>query len=232
MNALILQNCETEDLGLYIDVLAELGVHHQVVHAYREPFPAVTDYDVLMIGGTPDAAYRQEEFPYLNAVYNVICQAVRADKACFGICCGAQLLAEALGGEARPSPVVEIGLTELDLTDAGRTDPVLQGFPDRFPVFQWHADTFDVPPGAELLVVGDASRNQMFRKGRAVGVMFHLEVTAEAAARYARAYADELREVERTVEEVVAECREREGEMAELGRRLINNCFGALNLVT
>ena len=232
MKALILQNCETEDLGLYIDVLAGLGVRHDIVHAYREPIPAVTDYDVLMIGGTPDAAYRRAEFSYLNVAYDVICQAVRADKACFGICCGAQLLAVALGGEAHPSPAVEIGLTELDLTAAGRTDPVLQGFPDRFPAFEWHADTFGVPPGADLLVVGDASRNQMFRKGRAVGVMFHLEVTAEAAARYARAYADELREVESTAEEVVAECLAREAEMVELGRRLINNCFGALNLLT
>jgi len=49
----------------------------------------------------------------LSAVYDVICRAVRADKACFGICCGAQLLAIALGAEARPSPVVEIGLTDV-----------------------------------------------------------------------------------------------------------------------
>ena len=59
MCALILQCCEAEDLGRYIDVLAGIGVRHDILHAYREPIPAVTDYDVLTIGGTPDAAYRQ-----------------------------------------------------------------------------------------------------------------------------------------------------------------------------
>ena len=228
MTALILQCCGTEDLGLYIDVLTDLGVRLRLVHAYREPIPADTDYDVLMIGGTPDASYRRAEFPYLSAVHDVTCRAGRTDKACFGICCGAQLLAIALGAEARPSPVVEIGLTELALTRTGRADPVLRGFPDRFPAFEWHADTFDVPPGADLLVVGEASRNQMFRKGRAVGVMFHLEVSAEAAGRWARAYADELREAGKTAEEVVAECRVREGEMREVGRRMVGNWLDEL----
>ena len=55
LRALILQCCETEDLGLYNDVPTDLGVRHDYVRAYREPIPAVTDYDVLMIGGTPDA---------------------------------------------------------------------------------------------------------------------------------------------------------------------------------
>ena len=105
----------------------------------------------------------------MSAVYDVICRAVRADKACFGICCGAQLLAVALDGEA--------------------------------------------------------SRNQIFRKGRSVGVMFHLEVSAKAAGRWARAYADELREVGKTAEEVVAECRAREGEM---GSKVISNCVGQI----
>jgi hypothetical protein len=65
------------DRGLYIDVLTDLGVRLRLLHAHREPIPAVTDYDVLMIGGTPDASYRRAEFPYLSAVYDVICQAVR-----------------------------------------------------------------------------------------------------------------------------------------------------------
>ena len=45
----------------------------------------------------------------------------------------------------------------------------------------------------------------MFRKGRAVGVMFHLEVSAEAVGRWAR-----------------------EGETAEFGRMLIRNCLDEL----
>lgn len=61
LNALILRCCETEDLGLYIDVLTDLSVLHDIVHVYREPIPAGTDYDLLMIGGTPNAAYRRAD---------------------------------------------------------------------------------------------------------------------------------------------------------------------------
>lgn len=62
-----------------------------------------------------------------------------------------------------------------------------------------------MPPGAELLVTGEASRNQMFRKANMVGVTFHLELSA-AAGRYARAYGQELWGVGKTAAEVVAEC--------------------------
>jgi hypothetical protein len=58
----------------------------RLVHAHREPIPAITDYELLMIGGTPDAAYRLAKFPYLTVVHDVICRAVRADEACFEIC--------------------------------------------------------------------------------------------------------------------------------------------------
>jgi GMP synthase-like glutamine amidotransferase len=62
----------------------------------------------------------------LNALILQCCETedLGLGKSCFGICCGAELLAIALGGEARASPVVEIGLTQLDLTRVGRI-PVL-----------------------------------------------------------------------------------------------------------
>jgi GMP synthase-like glutamine amidotransferase len=44
-------------------------------------------------------------------------------------------------------------------------------------VFQWHSDTFDLPPGATLLARSEACR-QAFRCGDSVyGVQFHPEMT-------------------------------------------------------
>ncbi len=51
LKAIILRCCETEGLGLDIDVLNGLGVRHDIVRAYREPIPAGTDYDVLVTEG-------------------------------------------------------------------------------------------------------------------------------------------------------------------------------------
>jgi GMP synthase-like glutamine amidotransferase len=47
-------------------------------------------------------------------------------------------------------------------------------------MMQWHFDTFDLPPGAQLLLTNDACKNQAFRVGSNVyGLQFHPEVTPE-----------------------------------------------------
>ena len=57
MRVLIVQNEETESLGLYEQFLSEEGIGLQVFHAYRikpnAPFPLVDDFDAFIIGLTP-----------------------------------------------------------------------------------------------------------------------------------------------------------------------------------
>ncbi len=57
MRVLIVQNEETESLGLYEQFLSEEGMGLQVVHAYGikpdAPFPLVDDFDAFIIGPTP-----------------------------------------------------------------------------------------------------------------------------------------------------------------------------------
>jgi GMP synthase-like glutamine amidotransferase len=164
-----------------------------------------------------------EEHPFLEAEYQYLQGAVSAGKTCFGICCGAQLLAQILGAEVRRCEQGQVGGYQVQLTAAGRRDALLQGFPARFPVFHWHGDTFSLPLGAELLVEGDSCRNQMFRRGNVVGVQFHLEVTVRDAALWADAYADELVALGKSKAQVVAECRAREEKMLPLAAQLMDS---------
>jgi hypothetical protein len=54
-------------------------------------------------------------------------------------------------------------------------------------IFHWHGETFELPPGAELLASSDACRNQAFRAGnRIYGLQFHLEVTPAMIAEWCR----------------------------------------------
>ena len=92
-------------------------------------------------------------------------------------------------------------------------------------MFQWHGDTFVIPEGDALLAEGRDCRNQLFRRGNAVAVQFHNEVTAADADAWAVAYADELSDVGKTREQVVAECRAREAPMKELAFRMLDNFF-------
>jgi GMP synthase-like glutamine amidotransferase len=118
---------------------------------------------------------------------------------------------------------MEIGAYEVRLTEDGSVDPLLRGFPPRFPVFHWHGDTFGIPRGATLLVQGRDCRNQMFRKAKVVGVQFHLEVASPEAEIWANEYVDELAAFGKGKDEVVAECRERDQQMKVLAQRLLGN---------
>jgi GMP synthase-like glutamine amidotransferase len=227
MKVLAIQNCAVEGFGHYKQHLATRGVDYTVVHPYRgDRLPPAEGFVVLLVGGTPISAYAAEEHPFLLAEYHILQGAVSAGKTCFGICCGAQLLAQILGAEVRRCEQKEIGGYQVQLTRAGGRDALLEGFPTRFPVFHWHGDEFSLPPGAELLVEGERCRNQMFRRGNVAGVQFHVEVTGREAALWADAYPEELAALGKSKARVVAECQAREGEMIPLAAQLIDNLLG------
>ncbi|UCE18000.1 MAG: type 1 glutamine amidotransferase [Gemmatimonadota bacterium] len=224
MKILAIQNCEIEGFGFYEQHLVDRGIDYRLIHAYDEcSFPPVDECDAFLIGGTPISANEVREHTFLLEEYEYLSGAIAAGKPCFGICCGAQILAQILGAQVRKCEQMEIGGYEVRLTPAGQSNPLLDGFPLQFPVFQWHGDTFDLPADAELLVEGDVCRNQMFRKGNIAGMLFHLEVTTKEAVKWAEEYADELAEVDKSKEQVVSECHQQEQKMKPLANRLMDN---------
>lgn len=229
MRVLILQNCEYETLGCYERYLIDSGMTCDVVHTYRESIPDPQVYGMLLIGGTPDAAYNRSKVPYLAQVYETLTAAVDAQIPCFGVCCGAQLLAELIGGKVYRNPEMEIGGYQVTLTSDGKRDPLLEGFPESLPVFHWHGDTFDLPPEAVLLAEGMKCKNQLFRYGSCVGVQFHLEVTPDEARQWTIRYVDELSHVGKSAQEVVAEYEAFESEMQHLAARLMQNYLALID---
>lgn len=224
MEILAIQNCKTEGFGLYEKYFVDHKIEYRVVHAYRHhSLPRADAFDAILVGGTPISAYEAREHPFLQKEREYLHDALLAEKPCFGICCGAQILAQLLGAQVRKCQRKEIGSYEVRLTAVGQRDPLFDGFPTRFPVFHWHGDTFDIPAGAELLIEGDGCTNQLFRDHNVVGVQFHLEVTAEEAAAWADEYAEELAEFGKSKQQVVGECDRREQEMRPLAARLLHN---------
>jgi len=227
MKVLIVQNDETESLGLYEQFLSESGIDLQVLHAYRlesnSPFPRVEDFDAFIIGPTPISANDVESHDFLRREWSFLGEVVESRKPTLGVCCGGQMLARLLGGKVRRSPKREVGGYEVHLTEVGEADPLFDGFPKEFPVFHWHAEMFNVPPGGSLLVMGAPCPIQAFGWGNIRGVIFHLEITSDDAARWADAYPQELEAVDKTRDLVVEECRKREQEMRKLASLLMDN---------
>jgi GMP synthase-like glutamine amidotransferase len=227
MRVLLVQNCEVEGFGLYEAHLRGCRVDLEVHHAYRGgAFPRIEDLDLVMASGTPLSANAVEHHAFLRQEWAFLQSVARSGRPYLGICFGAQLMARVLGAEVGRSPVREIGGAEVELTPEGRHSSLLRGFPTRFPVLEWHGDTFGVPPGAHLLARGTACPNQAFGRGNVLGLQFHLETTANEAAAWADEYEAELAALGRSKQDIVRECREREAAMGPLAHRLVDNLLG------
>lgn len=178
-----LQHAEHEDLGCIAPWLAarDAAVGHTRVHA-GEALPDVEQFDWLIVLGGPMNIYQHAEHPWLVAEKQLIRAAIDAGRTVLGICLGAQLIADVLGGPVSRNAHSEIGWFEVALNPAGRRHPLFADWPDRFHAFHWHGDTFAIPPGAENLMHSQACAHQGYVwNERVVGLQFHLEVTAADA---------------------------------------------------
>ncbi|MDB5702026.1 MAG: glutamine amidotransferase [Sphingomonadales bacterium] len=119
--------------------------------------------DLLILMGGPMGVYEQSAYPWLAREIERIAERLELGLPTLGICLGAQLVAAALGAEIYAGPVKEIGFSPLTLTEAGRASPVAHL--EDVPVLHWHGDTFDLPPGTELLASTRDYPNQIFRRG-------------------------------------------------------------------
>jgi len=226
MRVLLIQNCPLEGFGRYETYLAERGYSYRVLHPYRHcEFPRVDDYDVFFVGGTPISALEVNEHQFLGLEWRFLVKVLESHRPYFGVCFGGQLLARLLAGKVHRRANTEIGGYEVELTELGRSDPLFENFPDRFPVFQWHSDMFESDPDASTIATAWNGTAQAFRVGTAVGLQFHLEVSATDAALWADAYHAELTLVGKDKVTVVAECQEREAQMAHLADTLLDNYF-------
>ncbi len=158
----------------------------------QTPLPAHDEYDFLAIMGGPMNIYEHDRFPWLAEEKAFIRQAIDGGKIVLGVCLGAQLISDVLGGPVTRNRHREIGWFPVRLTEAARQSP-LAAWPDEVLAFHWHGDTFAIAPGARLLASSDACPHQAFLWGdRVVGLQFHIEYSRESIERMIAHCADEL----------------------------------------
>jgi GMP synthase (glutamine-hydrolysing) len=164
--------------GLLATAAANTGVRLRLVEAPAQPVPVTLGAadGLVVLGGVMDAD-ETDDYPHLARTMDLVRDAAARSVPTLGICLGAQLATVALGGRAYPGPAgEELGWTKVELTEAGRADPVTGALHEPVELFEWHHDTFDPPPGATLLAGGAVYPSQAFRLGSVVAVQFHPEV--------------------------------------------------------
>lgn len=184
---LVFQHVPYEPLGTLDPLLKQAGCRIRYVNFGRNPeqVPALDGYSALIVLGGPMNSDQIDSYPNLVTEVRIIREAVKRGMAILGICLGAQLLAKSLGGAVRRNPQREIGWYDVSLTELGREDHVLSSFSNEQPVFQWHEDGIELPPGAVHLASSPGSHVQAFRYGScAYGLQFHLEADRSLIERW------------------------------------------------
>jgi len=138
------------------------------------------------------------------------------------------LMAKALGSRVYPGPAKEIGWAPVTLSDAGRRGPARHLAAG--PVLHWHGDTFDLPPGAELLASTAICPHQAFSCGQnALAFQFHPEAVAEQLEFWFVGHAAEISAVAGlTVNGLRADTHRYAPEAQERGQRCLSEWLSGL----
>ena len=126
-----------------------------------------------VVFGGPMSANDPDEF--VKREIDWLSVPLKENKPYLGICLGAQMLVNHLGGKVfgRDDGLVEIGWYPIEATPEGKA---IMNWPDM--VYHFHREGFDLPSGTTLLATGGVYPNQAFRYGdKAWGVQFHAELT-------------------------------------------------------
>ena len=198
MEVLVIANEGDDDPGLVGAALADRGARLSTVHREAHAsWPAIEAVDIVVSLGSDWSVYWEHVSPHVEGEAAFLRRVHRAGVPIFGICFGAQIVSHALGGEVQRAEVPEIGWYEL----AGATGPLECG-----PWFEWHVDTFTVPPGAVELA-RSPSGPQAILAGRTFATQFHPEVDEAIVTRWAEWGQTALAAAGRSMEELVERTR-------------------------
>ena len=177
MNIHSLEHDPLDGPGIVLEWAQERGhtFGRTALHA-GEALPAIDAVGMLVVMGGPMSVHQHRDFPWLPFEKQFLAAAIKAEKPVLGICLGAQLLADVLGGKVFQNSQKEIGWFPVRIIDRA---PPFADFPETLMTMHWHGDTFTLPADARRVAESDATANQAFVFGeRIVGLQFHIEIAA------------------------------------------------------
>ncbi|MDX1612605.1 MAG: type 1 glutamine amidotransferase [Candidatus Thermoplasmatota archaeon] len=158
-----------------------------------EALPSVEDLENLVILGGPMSVGDETTYPWLAAEKALIGEAIEEGLPVLGVCLGAQLIAEVLGGEVTRAEHREVGWHPVTLTGEAGKHRALQDLPSSFQALHWHGDTYELPTGATHLARSEACEQQAFAyQDHVLALQFHLEFAPGDVQRLAEACPQDL----------------------------------------
>ena len=175
----VLQHHPCEGLGLIKDWITQKNAAISTTLFYNIDYikPNIEEIDALIIMGGPMNVNDEDLFPWLIEEKNLIREAIRKNKKILGVCLGAQLIVNSMGGTVKSNMCKEIGFFPINAEHSYNCFK----FPENLNVVHWHGQTFDLPYKSILLATSVACKNQAFQiNSNIIGLQFHLEFDAAA----------------------------------------------------
>jgi len=219
MRAVCLQHVPFEGPGAFAKTLAKLGVGLEYWLVPKDGLPKDAG-DLLIVMGGPMSVNDSDKWIAEETAF--VRSALLAGKPMIGVCLGSQFMAKALGAIVRSGKALEIGMTPICLTEAGKQDPVFGDGPPSFDVFEWHGEVFDLPKNCVPLAKSDIAPLQAFRYGdRAYGLLFHLEMEEGGIDSLCQECASDLMKAHLTAQQVRSAALPRLPQLHQRADRLI-----------
>jgi GMP synthase (glutamine-hydrolysing) len=181
IRVLSLVHADSDPPGVFAQVAEEMHHHHEQWRVDQDPKPPspLDSYDAVAVFGGYMDPVDDDRLDWLRAEKRVLRDLVGRQVPAFGICLGAQLLADAAGAGIHRIEPAEIGWARIELLPEARRDPLFAAARERPTVFEWHSWTFDLPTRA-IPLAKSSSCLQAYRLPPATwGVQFHAEVTPD-----------------------------------------------------
>ena len=190
-NILVLQHIALEDPGYLKDLMEADGWQlTQIELDESETIPEdLSGYDAMLCMGGPMDTWMEDEYPWLveekRRIHDWV---VGMGKPYLGFCLGCQLLGEVLGGKVVQSDPPEIGVLDINMSAAAKSDPLFGEYPATIKAVQWHSyEVQGLESNSDVTVLGssDNTRYQIFRyRDNAYAVQFHIEVRSDTVMQW------------------------------------------------
>ena len=185
MKFLVLQHINIEHPGIFLKFMKEDNVQIDTVELdENEKIPQLNKYDAMIVMGGPMDTWQEETFPWLKPEKEAIHKFVVINKKPYlGLCLGAQLLGEAIGGKVRKMKIPAIGVLKVSIKD---NKSLFKGLHKDLKVLQWHSyEAHNLPTNTNLLASSPECKFQAFSFNRAFGLQFHVEQTNKTVPEWA-----------------------------------------------
>lgn len=176
--------------GVFAEAIREHGgkLDEWLLPQAPEPPADPLGYDAVFALGGAMHADQEDRHRWLEAEGKLLRELLTREVPLLGLCLGGQLVAAAAGAVPRRAAEPEIGWRQVEVTEAGRSDPLLGALAPSFEAFEWHSYEFLLPPEAVALARTEICLQACRIGAAAWAIQFHPEVSRADALAWIEGY--------------------------------------------